>query len=186
MNKTKLFLDYDGCIIDSIKAYCSVYNELYQFRPNFKRADWSEVEIWDLKDQCPLVLNCNDIFSNYLFFQKCDFICRNTKEVIEKLCEKYEVFICSIGTPENIAFKSMWLNEHLPCVKNYIMLVNDGCKMTKAIVDMKDSIFIDDVTSNLDSSNAKLKIIFGNEYYWSQTKDYTRCFNWTDVEKLLL
>jgi len=58
--------------------------------------------------------------------------------------------------------------------------------MDKSIVDMKNAIFIDDVLSNLESSNAKYKIVFGDEYEWNITNKHGRCFNWTDVETLLL
>lgn len=182
----KLFLDFDNCIVDSIKAYCDVYNEIYQFRPNFKKANPYLVEEWDFKDQCPLASNCNDIFSFYLFFEKCEFINPNTEEVINKLCEKYEVIVASIGTPENIAYKSLWLKEKLPCIKNHIFLVNDGCTMDKSSINMENSIFIDDVASNLESSNATYKICFGEVYKWNEQWKGKRAINWTDIENLLL
>lgn len=186
MNKTKLFVDVDGVIIDSIKAYCSSYNELYKDHPEFKPALWYECEEWDFKDVAPLVNNCNEIFSSPLFFKYAEFINNNTKEVIEELCNKYIVTVCTIGTHDNIALKSLWLKDNLPCVKNHIFIVNDGCKMDKSCIDMSNSIFIDDVVSNLDSSNATYKIIFGDEYKWNKTDRYLRCFNWTDVHKILI
>jgi len=186
MSKTKLFIDVDGTIIDSIKAFCDTYNELFKNHPNFKKAQWWEVETWNFSDQCPLVHNVEDIFANELFFKYAEFINGNTKETIEKLCYKYEVVICSIGTLQNIAYKSLWLKENLPCVKEYVFLVNDGCNMDKSIIDMNNSIFIDDVKSNLDSSNAKLKICFGDEYEWNKEWQGIRCCNWTDIYKLLI
>ena len=49
-----------------------------------------------------------------------------------------------------------------------------------------DSIFIDDHVSNLISSNAVNKYVFGKDYPWSKTNDYKRLWNWTDVAKELL
>jgi len=186
LNKTKLFLDVDGVIIDSIKAYCSTYNEIYKNHSKFTPAIWYECKKWDLKDVAPLVKSCNEIFSSPLFFKYAEFININTKEVIEELCNKYRIIICSIGTPENIAQKSLWLKENLPHIKEYIFLVNDGCKMDKSFIDMSSSIFIDDVVSNLDSSNADYKIVFGDEYEWNKTNKYLRCYNWTDIHRLLI
>jgi 5'(3')-deoxyribonucleotidase len=187
VNKIRLFLDIDNTIINTIKAYCDVYNDLYQFRPGFKEAIWYNVEKYDMKDECPLILNKNDIFGSYDFFQKCEFMNDNTYEVIEKLNEKYQVFICTLGIPKNLSYKALWLEKNLPFINDYLLLNNGNCKMNKSIIDMSsNSIFIDDVTSNLDTSNAAYKIIFGDEYEWSQTKNYIRCFNWIDVEKLLL
>lgn len=76
----------------------------------------------------------------------------------------------------------------MPFVKDYILIYNDGCKTDKSIIQMNypNSIFIDDVTTNIESSNAENRYIFGKEYLWSQTKDYKRLWNWTDIHKELL
>jgi 5'(3')-deoxyribonucleotidase len=188
VNKQKLFLDVDSTIIHSPKAICACYNELYKSHPDFKPALWWENTKWHMKDIMPLVNDCNDIFSLPIFFEKCEFINDNTKEIIEKLCKKYEVIICSIGTSGNIAYKSLWLKVNLPCIKEYILLVKNGkCDMDKSSIDMSgDSIFIDDVVSNLESSNAKYKICFGDTYEWNENWKGAWAINWTDIEKLLL
>ena len=56
----------------------------------------------------------------------------------------------------------------------------------KSCVDMSGGIFIDDKLSNLDTSNAKEKIVFGKEYPWNtgNTK-YTRVMNWMDALKYI-
>ncbi len=38
------------------------------------------------------------------------------EEVIEELCNKYIVTVCTIGTHDNIALKSLWLKDNLPCI----------------------------------------------------------------------
>ena len=67
-------------------------------------------------------------------------------------------------------------------------MYNNGIKMNKEIIQMNypDSIFIDDHVSNLISSNAVNKYVFGKDYPWSKTNDYKRLWNWTDVAKELL
>ena len=88
-NKPNLFLDMDGTITNSIKAYASVYNELYYFNDNYRYAKWEDNEKWDLSDICPITKNIvNDLFSSDLFFEYLEFE-DNAREVIEKLCEKY-------------------------------------------------------------------------------------------------
>ncbi len=186
MNKQKLFLDVDSTIIDSIRAYCDTYNHAYRYHPEFKEAKWWLVEQWDLRDQCPLVTSVDEMFASETFFDYADFINENTKEIIEKLCNKYDVITCSIGTIRNIQFKLDWLNTNLPCIKNHIMLVKYGCTMNKETVNMQDSIFIDDVKTNLDSSNAKIKVCFGDTYVWNKDWNSYRCTNWSDVGRLLL
>lgn len=51
---------------------------------------------------------------------------------------------------------------------------------------MKNSIFIDDHSENLLSSDAKLKICFGKELDWNKNWTGQRCFDWREVKKLLL
>ena len=187
MSKRKLFIDFDSTIVDSISAFCDSYNKLYRDHPRFIPATPCKVEKWNFKDQCPLVEDTAKIFASELFFRNVDFINGNTKEIIEQLCEKYDVILITIGSLQNIALKSMWLYDYLPCIKEHIFLVNNGCKMDKGIVDMEgDTIFIDDVDSNLKSTNAKHKIIFGDIYDWNVDSQYPRAFNWTDLSRLLL
>lgn len=186
LSKPKLFLDFDCTIIDSIKAYCDVYNELFKHHPEFKQANWWQCEKYNLSDVCPLVKEPNDIFANKMFFEQCEFINDNTKDIIQKLSEEYKIVICSIGRPKNISYKVLWIEENLPFITNYVMITNDTCKMDKSIVDMNNAIFIDDVSANLFSSNAKYKICFGDIYEWNCDWQGKRCFNWTDIERLLL
>ena len=112
----------------------------------------------------------------------------NTYEIARELSEKYHIIIVSIGTPKNLSRKALYLQETLPFIKDYALLYNENCKMNKEIIKMNypDSIFIDDHSSNLISSNAVNKYVFGKDYPWSQTNDYERLWNWTDVVKELL
>lgn len=185
MQKRKLILDFDGTIIDAIQAYCDTYNHLYRNHKDFKEALWWKVEKWSMRDECPLVENPNDIFSNPLFFKHCDFLNPNTREVIEWACENFEVSVCSIGTFYNIGYKSLWIKDNLPCIKEAHFITQEECKMNKSSVDMDDAIFLDDVKSNLDSSNAETKICVGDIYDWNREWNGIRCFNWTDVKNEL-
>lgn len=191
MDKTKLFLDCDNVITSSTEIFCSTYNILYQTYPNFIPADWNKVQKWNFEDQCPLLKSTDEvlgIFEEELFFNLLKFINDNTYDAIKRLNEKYQIIVVSIGTPINLSLKAKWLHEKLSFIKDYVLVYNEGCKVSKEIVkmDYPNSIFIDDCTSNLDSSNAQNKIIFGKEYPWSQTNDYKRCWDWCEVEKELL
>lgn len=185
----KLFLDFDCTIVDSVKTYCNVYNMLYKQQDDFKEADHNKVNRYDLKDQCHLVDHQETIFSNREFFSHLEFM-PYAREVIERLGSKYELVICSIGTLDNISYKAQWIKSNLSFIKNVILISSavgsKGMKMDKSIANMKDSIFIDDHVENLLSSNAELKICFGKEYEWNKSWMGQRCFNWKEVEKLLL
>src|SRR5690554_6695099 len=190
VNKQKLFLDFDGVICNSIQAFCDTYNILYEDYPNFKPARWAYVEKWNFRDECPLLEGSQDevheIFGHNLFFKHLEFMDDLTERVIQRLCDKYQVIVCSIGTPLNIAKKTLYLRDNLPYIKEHIMLVNNGCVMDKSLVNMEGSVFIDDHVKNLDSTNAEYKIIFGDVYDWNKCSDYPRAWNWNDVDRMLL
>jgi 5'(3')-deoxyribonucleotidase len=185
----KLYLDFDCTIADSVKTYCSVYNLSYREKQGFKEADYNKVNRYDLKDQCHLVDHQETIFSNEEFFKHLEFM-PHAKEVIERLGSKYDLAICSLGTLDNISYKAQWIKNNLPFIKNVILVSSavaiSGIKMDKSSVNMKDSIFIDDHAENLLSTNAELKICFGKKYEWNKSWTGQRCFDWREVEKLLL
>jgi len=186
--KKKLFLDFDSTIVDSIKSYCNYYNKVYQFDQGFKIAIAENVNQWDLRDECPLVDNPEFIFSNGYFFENLEFM-PNAYEVLERLSLQYELIICSIGTYDNISLKSLWIQRNLPFIKNSILIVNDGCKMDKSVINMSDSIFLDDHANNLFTSNAEFKILFGKEYPWNTKwlkQGGRRIKSWLEIEPLLL
>ena len=190
-SKTKLFLDMDNSLTNSTKSFCESYNILYKYHKDFKPANWEEVNEWNFGDQCPILKSETDvleIFETPIFFKLLKLINENTYEVTRELNEKYYVIIVSIGTPINLSRKTLYLQETLPFIKDYALLYNNGIKMNKEIIkmDYPESIFIDDHVSNLISSNAINKYVFGKDYPWSKTNDYERLWNWTDVAKELL
>src|SRR5690606_9190914 len=118
---------------------------------------------------------------------KLDFIDDNTYEVLETLNQKYNIIICSIGTPLNISKKVLWLEEKLPFIKNYVLIANNDCKMDKSIINTgKDSIFIDDIPSNLESVESERKILFGEKFSWNNFWEGEYCVTWSDVRERLL
>lgn len=147
--------------------------------------------MWNFEDQCPNLKSHSDvleIFDNLMFFDLLKLINDNTYDVVKELSEKYQIIIVSIGTPRNLSHKSLYLHKTLPFIKDYILISNEGCKMDKSIIQMnhKDSVFIDDVTTNIYSSNAQNVFIFGKEYPWSKTENFKRLWDWTDIHKELL
>lgn len=187
MNKQKLlFVDFDGTIINTIQSFCSVYNELYCNHPNFKTAEADLVNVYNLSDQCPLVTNVLEIFTHPLFFKFAELINPNTYEVLERLNNKYKLIVCSIGVPKNLSYKALWLEKKLPFIKDYVLINNSTCHMDKGIVNMQNSLFIDDIPSNLISSNAERKILFGKKYSWNNDWNGEWCKDWSTVEEGLL
>jgi 5'(3')-deoxyribonucleotidase len=188
-NKQKLILDFDNTIVNSTKAFCNVYNLSYCFNKNWVKADWTLSNVYNFEDVCPLLEGKHEwvypLFEHELFFKTLEFINENTKEVIEQVCKNYNVYICSIGTPKNLYLKSLWLQKHLPCIQQYVLLTNNGCKMDKSIVNMDDGWLLDDNNDNLMSSNAGCKISFGKRYSWNKNWTGWTCLDWNEVKNFL-
>lgn len=185
--KNIIFVDFDNTIIDTNYAFCSAYNELYCNYPNFKTADSTLVNQYDFKDVCPLVDDVMKIFNHELFFKFAEFINDNAYEVIKELNRKYKIIIASIGSPRNIAHKSIWIENNLPFIKNYMFIINHNCHTNKSLINCtKDSIFIDDIPSNLLSVNSERKILFGEIFPWNDNWQGEHALNWTEVANKLL
>lgn len=177
----RIFLDFDGVIVDSVKSYCSVYN--YFFKAN---ADYTKVNKWDLSDEClKAVKYVEDIFASKEFFDYLELMDEYTKDVLDQLKEKYEIIICSIGTPMNISRKSKWIEDYLG-IKDMILLSKSDLVIDKSIIDMGNSIIIDDNSNNLFSSNADIKICFGEVKEWNENWDGLRAKNWKELGELLI
>ena len=193
MTKAKMFIDYDGTLIDSIFPFCATYNELYTDRPNFAPADPDAVTTWNAKEQIPLCKDINELFSHPLFFEFARPMDEWTIPVLEELSKTYELIICTIGVPKNISRKAKHIAKWFPMIKESILMMQSDCKMDKRIVRMRSdtfnersNVFIDDVASNLQSSDADIKICFGKKYAWNADWNGYRAKTWKDVGNLFL
>jgi 5'(3')-deoxyribonucleotidase len=143
-----------------------------------------------MKSICPLMTHeyKMNLFDSYEFFDinELDLINENTYDILKELNDKYNIFIFSIGRARNISLKSLYFDYKIPFIKNYIFYRNSNCEPNKSIVDARGGIFIDDMPSNLDSSSASYKLLFGEECEWSKSDKYKRVVNWTDIGNLLL
>jgi len=187
--KQKLFLDFDNTIVNSTKAFCDIYNLRYYNHPNFIKADWEKSYLYNFEDVCPLLKTkeeVENIFCSETFFRSLEFIDNNTIDVIAELNNKYQIIITSIGWPLNISLKSLWIENELPMIKEFILINNGDCSMDKGIIDMSKGVILDDVESNLISSNADLKVCFGYRHDKNENWQGEWCVDWLDVREKLL
>lgn len=181
--KKKLFVDFDGVLSNTIKTICMLYDDDFQYYRDYKRVDWSEIETWDFTE-----LNCanreyiDKYFNQPRFFRNIECM-PWAKETMNKLSGLYDITIVSMGYRPNLIGKQKWVNDNFSDCD--FIGVNFKEYDDKSHIDMSDGIFIDDSAKNLETSNAGLKICFGDEYEWN--KDWTgiRCANWCDVWKLI-
>lgn len=170
----------DGVIINTIAAITDLYNEDFSYYSDFKYINWSDISSWDFTE-CSLADReyINAYFNQPRFFKHVEFM-DNAEEIIPLLAQKYDIFIVSHGFSPNLRQKRVWIEQHMPYVKEFIG-VNLKEHSDKACVDMRGGIFIDDTARNLETSSADVKICFGDEYQWNTGWKGIRCGNWYDV-----
>lgn len=186
MDKRNFIIDMDLTILDSIPAFCKVYNYLYQDHPDFVPADPDKITSYDFKCICPLLKTKDEIWNSHLFFEWVKLMDDNTEPVLKALNDKYNLIVCSIGTPENIACKSFWLKFNLPFIKNYFFIHNNNSNMDKSAVKTFGGIMLDDIPSNLESSDATTKVLFGKIYPWNTGWEGKHCLTWEEVGAMFL
>ena len=182
MKKPKLFIDYDSTITNSIKAIVDLYNEDFKYYKKFEYIHWTDIRTWDfLECNCAKTEYINIYFNQQRFFDIVEFM-DNAEEVLNRLKDKYEIIIVSMGYSPNLRAKEYWIKEHMPYTK--FIGINFKKHEDKSHIDMSNGIFIDD-NAKYFNTNAKYQICFGDIYDWNEDWEGKRCFNWYEVEKYL-
>lgn len=168
----KIFLDCDGCVIDTTGALADYYNEHYHTEEWFIEADGDRISKWNAIDEMPLMNGkIEHIFESDFFWENVRLKKGAQQTIKHFVDDANEVYFLSIGSSTNIAKKTKFLKEHFPFVHRHIMLVqNKFLKMDKSIIDMSGGILIDDHINNLLTCNAEHKILFKDlgEKEWNQ------------------
>lgn len=178
MSKRNLFLDFDGVPANSLKAYCDYYRKYYGGNP-----DWTQIKVYDAQDQCPDVPieQVKHIFARKDFFKVLQFM-PYAYEVLQKLSNKYNEILCSIGTYENISNKSLWVKKNMPFIKKAYFIYDENCELDKSAIDMSGGIIVDDCAANLESSNAEIKILFDNQFEWNKGYKFDfHTYDWLEL-----
>lgn len=177
----KIYLDFDGCIIDTISIITKMYDEDFSAYSDFKYIHPCEVNTWDFTElSCASADYINTYFNQPRFFKNIEYM-DNAEEVINKLKDEFEIVVVSSGFPPNLRLKTKWIKENMPYAS--FIPINLKYHSDKSHVYMKDGIFLDDSAKNLITSNAHEKICFGDLYPWNEEWDGLRLYNWKDVEK---
>lgn len=150
----KLFIDFDNTIVDTTRATCITYNIIHSTN--------IQPEVIENYDMSPhLILNGNfNIFSNFILYNHLKLF-DGVIECLNKLKDNFEIYLVTNCSLESIPLKSQWIKENLP--KNIfsgMIFLNTGQGYDKSLIDMKDSILIDDHRENHLTSNAKYHFNF--------------------------
>lgn len=181
MPMQKLYVDYDGTIANTIQAIVRMYDQEFSKHPNYHQVDWSEIESWDF-DELDVASreHIDKYFETEKFFQLVEFM-PYADFILDKLKDFYQVCIVSMGNGDNLLLKKQWCRERLPYAE--FIGLDFSEHSDKAHIDMSDGIFVDDVSVNLDTSNAQKKICFGMKYPWNENWTGDRATNWFNLWK---
>jgi hypothetical protein len=175
-------------VTDSIKAFVSVYDMLYSHYPDYIPVNPDTINTWDFSE-CKLLHKYKDhsveeIFGMKEFFDRLELF-PNAYEVLKEISKRYELWMVSIGTDDNLFHKIQYVKHRLPFIKNKVYINNSEVKMDKCILSPpfapSDSIFMDDVYSNLVSANVYHKYCYGKVYSYNQEWTGKRLYNYIDV-----
>ena len=188
-------------IVNSIDAIISLYNDDFQAYPNYCHIKSSDIHTWNF-EEC----NCGsrEIFDTYFntprFFNNLKFM-EHADTFIWLLSYQFNFVIVSHGNYPNLQLKKKWIDRNLKISINGTKMVNQGSVDfigvdfkdydDKSHVDMSDGIFVEDTYDNLLTSNAKYKIVFGEQYPWNieneayrsmeSGESYVRCLDWMEL-----
>lgn len=104
-------IDCDGVIINTIRMFIQLNNEL-----NNRNDNWKDVTQWDFKDvatnfkdksEIDKFFNHKKLYKNPIFFDNCI-------EVLNRLNKKYEIAIATSGQNKNIRNKLKMFEKYLP------------------------------------------------------------------------
>lgn len=103
----------------------------------------------------------------------------DSREVVEELSKKYDVFIVSAATefPNSLEDKQQWLGEHFPFI-SWTNIMFCGYKIVNT------DMMIDDRIKNFTRFNGR-KILYSSPHNLLIT-DYERVSTWKEVAGLLL
>ena len=180
-----IYCDFDGVIVNTIKAIVQLYNEDFKYYKKFTPVNWTDVNTWNFEEcNCAKESYINTYFNTPRFFNTLEYMYWAN----EALCalhykNNYDITIVSSGFRPNLHGKDDWIKKNLPFCD--FVGVNLKKHEDKSHVDMSAGLFIDDSFHNLATSNAKYKVCFGELYPWNEEWTGDRCMNWMDIRNYI-
>lgn len=173
--KLRLAIDMDEVLADTIGKFITVYEQRHQTTvklDDLPGKEFREVLPEEIRDTLRKYINEPGFFRDIPVME-------GAYEVVEKLHEKYDLYIVSAAMEfkNSLADKLEWLNEHFPFI-SWTNIVFCGHK----IVDV--DIMIDDRIKNFVNFEGR-KLLFTSPHNLN-IHDYERVNNWKEVANLLL
>jgi 5'(3')-deoxyribonucleotidase len=175
MNKLSIAIDMDEVIADPIDKFIDIYQREHGY--NFTLDQMHGKEFRDLLPP-EMSHTLREYINRKGFFRDLKLI-PGSREAIEELNKKYEVFIVSAATefPNSLKDKFHWLGDHFPFI-SWTNIIFCGYKIVNT------DIMIDDRIKNFARYNGR-KLLFSSPHNLLLT-EYERVNNWQEVMGKLL
>ena len=193
INKKKptLFCDLDLVIFESIKRIVEMYDEDFQDKPDYIKVNWRDINSFNFVD---LSLANRTVIDGYFnqqrFFDKIELISM-AKEAINYLNNYYNIVFVSHGEDINLHLKEKYVAEHFPYAKFIGVKLSENHDKSCVGMSGEGNVFIDDMSKNINGSNADIRICFGRNYQWNKDVETDcengvfRIYDWKSVLRLL-
>lgn len=159
----KLFVDFDNTIVDTTEAFCKYFNDVYMEDYNLGSIKGSWVKEYDFSDV--ISISENELIKAFKSERLFSYLrpypyVRYALETLKK-SGYFQIYLVSNCSAESAIRKLKWLDEFdLAQYFDGTIMLNINQAYNKSLVDMTDSILIDDHHLNHSNSNAKWKFCY--------------------------
>ena len=187
--KPTCFIDLDCTVYNTIAAIVDMYDEDFCYYSDYKKINWKDVVSWNFEElKAAPTKHIDHYFNQKRFFDKVEMF-NDAKNVIDKLSEKYNIKFVSLGYTPNLKLKAEWVKDNFSYAEFIGVDMKDYKDKSHINMSGEGNVFIDDRADNLETSNADIKICFGECYDWNKDWDTDEvnkfdAFNWTGIEWL--
>lgn len=186
--KRKIYLDADDTIMNSSLAIIDIANKKFKTNKTIDDLkDWGYESIFKNTDD----FNTVSLYESDLFFQTVTPN-REFVDFYKKYKKELDFFVVTLGTEKNLEKKQKWFEDFFPEMTFFGIGINpktsENIAFNKSIVDMSNSIQVDDRFDCVKHTNASVKMVLKNnrDFYWANQTDIANFYymdNWDMIDQ---
>lgn len=187
--KLSIYLDCDDTILASSVAVIDILNKYFN-----KNKTIEDLHDWNYRS-IEKTITADDICKIYESDEFWSTVKVNAGflNFYQKYKTKFNWTVVSKGTKRNLSQKKIYLEKIFDNFQFIgVEIFNPDKHLSKSSFDMSNGIQIDDVSKELENTNAKIKILLTNnrEFYWNKnlknTDNFYSASDWKEIGELLI